>query len=54
MTKEKFESYVAVQESGVTNMFDVTVVSTLSGLTRAEILDIMDNYTAYREKFLSE
>ena len=51
ITKEKFESYVAVQQSGVTNMFAVKLVSQLSGLNKTEILDIMQNYGKYEEEF---
>ena len=36
ITQEQFEAYVDVQESGVTNMFDVKTVSQLSGLEKEE------------------
>ena len=36
ITEEQFEAYVDVQESGVTNMFDVRTVSDLSGLEKVE------------------
>ena len=32
ISREQFEAYVDVQESGVTNMFDVKTVDDLSGL----------------------
>ena len=51
ITKEKFEAYVDVQESGVTNMFDVRTVSMLSGLDREEIMAIMKNYSNLKEKY---
>jgi hypothetical protein len=51
ITKEKFEAYVGVQESGVTNMFDVRTVSMLSGLDREEIMAIMKNYSNLKEKY---
>ena len=51
MTKEKFEDYVAVQESGVTNMFDVKTVKELSGLEKEDIKDIMKNYSKYKEQY---
>jgi hypothetical protein len=54
ITKEKFEAYVGVQMSGVTNMFNVPVVMSLSGLSRTECLDIMENYGRYREQFKKE
>jgi len=51
ITQEQFESYVDVQESGVTNMFDVRTVSAISGLNRDECIDIMSNYSTYSEKY---
>ncbi len=51
ITKEQFDSYVAVQESGVTNMFAVNVVSDLSGLTKEECIEIMKNYGKLKEKY---
>jgi len=51
MTKAKFQSYVDVQMSGVTNMFNVKMVSDLSGLTKDECLDIMKNYGTYEETY---
>lgn len=51
ITKNKFEAYVRVQESGVTNMFMLTNVIALSGLTKAECLDIMKNYGTYKEQY---
>ena len=51
ITEKKFEAYVAVQMSGVTNMFNVPMVMSLSGLTKEECLDIMKNYGKYREQF---
>ena len=51
VSQEDFESYVEVQKSGVTNMFDVRKVQSLSGLDRETIMDIMKNYGKYKEKF---
>ena len=50
ITQEQFESYVDVQESGVTNMFDVRTVSAHSGLDRQEIMYIMKNYSELLEQ----
>ena len=47
ITKENFKAYIKVQRSGVTNMFDIKTVSTLSGLDKVQIIDIMSNYTEY-------
>ena len=50
ITQEQFESYVDVQESGITNMFDVRTVSAHSGLDKQEIMYIMKNYSELLEK----
>jgi len=47
ITKEKFEAYEEVRESGVTNMWDMKKVEELSGLTQEECLDIIRNYEKY-------
>ena len=54
ITKEMFERYVAVQKSGVTNLWAVDLVSQLSGLNETEILDIMKNYGKYAKMFKSK
>jgi len=51
ITANDFESYVAVQQSGITNMFDTRMVGELSGLSKEQILDIMENYSQYSEEF---
>ena len=51
ITQEQFEAYVDVQESGVTNMFDVKTVGELSGLEKEEIMTIMKNYGQLKEKY---
>ena len=51
ITQEQFEAYVDVQESGVTNMFDVKTVSQLSGLEKEQIMKIMTNYGTLKEKY---
>ena len=45
-TKEQFEDYVAIRDSGVTNMFNMRVVCELSysGLTRDICLYIMHHF----------
>ncbi len=50
ISKEQFESYVRVQKSGVTNMFDVKNVTALTGLDKKQIMEIMSNYNEI-EKF---
>jgi len=51
ITKEQFKSYEDVRLSGVTNMFNVEIVSSLSGLCRSTILNIMDNYEKFKKEF---
>ena len=51
ITKEQFEAYVDVQESGVTNMFDVKTVGQLSGLEKEQILTIMTSYGELKNKY---
>lgn len=51
ITEEQFKAYESVRRSGATNMFDVRVVSNMSGLARGTILLIMKNYEALKEKF---
>lgn len=51
ITKEQFEAYVAVQRSGVTNMFDVRTVGELSGLQKDEIVAIMKQYSELSEEY---
>ena len=51
ITQEQFEAYVDVQESGVTNMFDVKTVGELSGLEKEEIMTIMQSYGELKEKY---
>ena len=51
ITKEQFEAYVDVQESGVTNMFDVKTVGDLSGLEKEQIMTIMTNYGELKDKY---
>jgi len=55
ITKETFEQYESIRQSGATNMFDITQVIALSqDLTREECLDIMSNYGKYKEEFGEE
>ena len=44
ITEQEFKAYVRVQESGVTNMLDVKLVSELSGLSEETIMEIIKNY----------
>lgn len=53
INKEQFESYVEIQESGITNMMNVRYVSDLTGLTRDECIYIMQNYTELSKLYLT-
>jgi len=54
ITEENFEAYKDVQESGLTNMFDISVVMNLSGLERNQVLTIMKHYNDLTEKYYGE
>ena len=51
ITQDQFDAYEDVRESGVINMFNVSVVSDYSGLNRQEIMTIMKNYSTLQEKY---
>ena len=51
ITKENFEAYVDVQMSGITNMFDVKMVQSLSGLEKEQIMTIMQHYGELKDKY---
>ena len=53
ITEEKYRTYEAVRRSGLTNMFDVRMVCELSDLAHDEVLDIMKNYSRYKEEFVT-
>jgi len=51
ITQEEFDAYVDVQESGVTNMLNIPVVSDYSGLSRDKIITIITNYDILNKKY---
>jgi len=51
ISKEDFEDYEAIRDSGITNMFNVRMVSDLSGLSGETIKLVMKNYSKLCEKF---
>ena len=51
ITQDEFDAYEDVRESGVTNMFNVSVVSDYSGLSRDKIITIMSNYDILHDKY---
>ena len=46
-----FIKYEDCRTSGVTNMFDVRNVTALTGLSKEQIMKIMTNYEALKEKY---
>ncbi len=54
ITKEEFEAYCRVQESGVTNMLDVRIVSQLSGLDSDQVWHIIENYGKLMNEYKGE
>ena len=56
VTKEQFLAYEEVRQSGRTNMFDIKYVMTLvdEELSREDCLDIMRNYSRYKEKWIKK
>ena len=51
ITQDEFDAYVNVQESGVTNMLNIPVVSDYSGLSREKIITIITNYDILHDKY---
>lgn len=51
ISKEDFEAYEGVRQSGVTNMFMVNVVCDLSALSRSQVMLIMKNYDELCQKY---
>ena len=52
ITKKQFEAYVRVQNSGVTNMFDIRNVIALTGLNKEQCIAIMEQYNELTKKYL--
>ena len=56
ITRDQFETYESIRQSGVTNMYDMRTVQVLSAgvLTRDVILTIMKNYSALKRAYMPE
>ena len=60
VTKEKFEAYVGVQKSGITNMWNVPAVIRIAAmqylvdLTKDDCIYIMKNYRNLKEYYSYE
>ena len=46
-----FVRYLDCRDSGVTNMFDVTTVKAITGLSKEQIMYIMQNYSELKDKY---
>ena len=57
MTKEKFEAFLRVRDSGITNMFDTKQVIKLADelseviLTREECIECMQKFSNYLKEY---
>ena len=53
VSRENFEEYLEIQESGVTNMFDIKFIERYSDgrLDRQTCMHIMQFYTEYKEHY---
>ena len=51
ITEEKFKAYRELQNSGEINMLYYINGCKLTGLSKEEYIDIINNYNTYREKF---
>lgn len=51
ITKELFESFVEVQDSGICNMMDFQTVSFETGCTKEEHREMLRNYKKYAQEF---
>lgn len=54
ISKSDFWRYENCRRSGVTNMFDVRVVEMLTGLPKAKLILIMQNYKELKAKYVEE
>ena len=46
-----FIKFLDCRDSGVTNMFDITTVKSITGLSKEQIIYIMENYSELDEKY---
>jgi hypothetical protein len=53
MTREKFQVYVMIQRSTLTNMLNLHTVTALSGgtLNKQDCLNIIQNYESYMKQW---
>ena len=46
-----FVKFLDCRDSGVTNMFDITTVKSITGLSKEQIIYIMENFSELEEKY---
>ena len=46
-----FIKFLDCRDSGVTNMFDITTVKSITGLSKEQIIYIMKNFSELEEKY---
>ena len=46
-----FFNYLDCRDSGVTNMFDITTVKSITGLSKEQIIYIIKNFDKLKEKY---
>ena len=53
-TRDQFEEYVAIRDSGITNMFDIRFIESISltGLNKSICLYIMNHFSELGEEYL--
>ena len=53
-TRDQFEEYVDIRNSGITNMFDIKFIESISatGLTKSICLYIMEHFVELGEEYL--
>ena len=51
ITAHEFGKYLALQGSGVTNMFDIKAVMLHTGLSKRKILYIMEHYSELCQEY---
>ncbi len=51
ITAYEYARYETCRESGITNMFDITNVMSITGLSKQIIMDIIANYGYLRAKY---
>lgn len=54
ITKEEFMAYKGVRVSGVTNMFAISIVMSISKLPKEKVIEIMENYGVLADKYLKK